>query len=319
VISPIDLFSLSPTSAMRPPAWRWELARLLTDRRVGRDPVIHADPDVTAAAHMQDLTAVDATTAGQVEAYLSVPQHQADAYVFHSRTRLAGDCDPPKPADPALAEDYPMHGPLTAEAMARAHLEALVLARKSPEAIAKHVGLTPEAVTQYERWWFDVRDRLPRTGWVAHRVIGSLHQGPPHILLPALVRAYGYYTRSTRVVQTVVGAFDPVQARAAGRDPARFFASDAVAAGGLKAALAVRLMPLTRRTYARVMELHHQALEVATKAGQAGGTDEEQKYKTALGELFGKVDHRYRQAPVELPPVAAGPLPRLVEVAEDAG
>src|SRR5438067_1928326 len=88
------------------------------------------------------------------------------------------------------------------------------------------------------RWHLAGRDRLDRPGWVAANVIGSLHHGSVAALLPALVRAYGYYTRSARIVRAAATGFDHAAARRAAREnPDRFFAADAVSAGGLKAAL----------------------------------------------------------------------------------
>lgn len=310
----LDLFSLRPESALRPPDWRWDLARQLNDRRASKDDkAAHRDPSVTAAVKLQDIIDKGMTDAQRLAAYTSVDPDQADALVFHQRSAVAELAVPAEES-----KDYPMAGPLTADALARAQLEGLVLARKTPEFIAKRVGISSRAVEWYERWWFDVRDRLDRPGWVAAHVIGSLHQGSPALLLPALVRAYGYYTRSTRVVEAIAGAFDGPAARQAARDPAKFFAADAVSAGGLKAALAVRLMPLTRKTYARVMELHHAAMGVAIKTGQTDESEAEKKYAVAARQLLDRADRKYREAPDE--DVHVEPLlPRLAAHDGDAG
>jgi hypothetical protein len=276
--------------------WRWETALYARARRENLD---RHDDGVKAAAKLQ----LAAERAGPPDVETDGTRYGplADAYGFWlsgSTARAHGD----DRTDPYV----PLFGPLSAEALAVAQLEGLVLTGLKPEGISKRTGLSVPAVAWYERLWFDVRDRLKRRGWVATAVIGTLHQGSLGSLLPALVRAYGYYTKSPRVVEAVVSGFDGPATRSAARSPEAFFAADALAAGGLKAALAVRLMPLTdRRTHARVIELHQEATKIAADAALVAGSENENQLRDAIGKLQTSVQFRYGKAP---PGAAHGPL-----------
>lgn len=311
---------LRPDSHLRPPAWRWELARLLVGNLPTPDrystPVHHHDPEVESAARtLQLLEKPGIDEDERLDNFGAIHPHQADAYVFYDSAVFAAVTDPVLPA--GSGESHPMVGPLTAEAISRAQLDALILAGKSPDRIANIMGLPEAVVTQYESWWFDVRDRLKHKGWVAAKVIGSLLQGPPALILPALIRAYGYHTKDSRIVNRVVSMFDSKTTRNMARDPVTFFSKDAVAAGGLKAALAVRLMPLGSKTYAQVMELHHDAMEIAAKSGQGAASESEEMYRGAAHSIFGRIEHGHRMAPVEVVPELQAP--RLVIPAEETG
>jgi hypothetical protein len=293
-LSAVELFVQRPGHPLRPATWRWAAANYVRNRPPA-DPVTYQDEYCRAAGDLQEGLA-GASSDELRAALLFKAGAAADAYVFWiSASTAEGN---PHPDD---CRDYPMAGAITAPALAKAELEALILAGKPVEKIARHVGLDPETVRWYERLWFDVRDRLRRPGWVAQAVIGSLHQGSPAALLPALVRAYGYYTKSARLVKAVVAAFDAPAARKAARDPARFFMADAAHASGLKAALAARLLPLDRRTYARVVELHHEALDLEAKAQLTGSSAAESTYLDAVNRLSGALAHGYGE-PVDLPP-----------------
>lgn len=230
----------------------------------------------------------------------------ADAYDFWEAANVAANTAIPSAPDGART-----WGTLVGDAMVRVELEALVLANKSPTKIARHVGISEQAVIWYERWWFDVRDRLTNAGWISTQVIGSLHQGTIATLLPATIKAYGYYTRSARIVKAAAGMFDINAARRAGRDPGRFFATDAANAGAIKAALVARMLPIhDPRTYARVIELHHEARDVDAKTKQLGGSEDEALFRDATSRLFGRVERGYGAAPTDAPEVRQ--LPRLV-------
>lgn len=267
-----ELLNLRPGSPFRPVTWRWQLAQQIRSGAPSRKKP-YPDDKVRAAAEVQaglEHYSVE-------EKVRTLDQYPAlgDAYAFW----VSGSA--------ARAETGPGGGPLSSAAMAQAEMEGLILAGKKPEKIAAHVGMDPESVSWYESLWFDVRDRRKHPGWIATNVIGSLHYGTPTTLIPALVRAMGYYTRSSRVVKSVASAFDGVSARQAGNDPAQFFASDAVFSGRLKASLATRMYALDQKTYGRIIELHHEAVDLETKTKQLSGSETEAKYKDALN-LFTK-------------------------------
>ena len=293
------LHLLRADSGLRPPTWRWDLARVLHDRRVNLPDV--TEPGVEMAAKLQAAAARgDPIAVAEALAPLGAA---ADAYAFwlSGTTARAG----PNVEQNGYVQEF---GALNPPAMALAEIEALMLAGKSADLIARRTGLTPVAVRWYEALWFDVRDRLRNPGWVSTHVIGTLHQGTLGTLLPALVRAYGYYTKSARVVAAAVSGFDAPAARAAAQSPHTFFAADATSAGSLKAALAVRLMPLTdRRTHARVVELHQEATRISADAALAAGSADENKLRDAVAYFAKQIKMEYGRAPdPELPQLGPG-------------
>lgn len=306
-VSLTGLLNARPGCAQRPPDWRWELAR--ARREYARDPrtlgLLAVDEYVGLAEELQAAADLSSPDPDRL-AFLLTAAEAAEAYAFRVGTLAA---------ESAPGEDGQFYGPLTAMAMSRAELEALVLAGKSPKTISKVCGLSEAAAGWYERFWFDVRDRLGRPGWVAANAIGDLHQpGTPAALLPALVRAYGYYTKSARVVRAVVSTFDAPAARRAAKDPGRFFAADAAQSGALKAALATRVWGIHPKSVARIVELHHEALDIEAKFSNLGGSDAEAKYRDAAARVLGTIELAYGAEPDDDAPS----LPRLVS-AQEAG
>lgn len=284
-------FLLRPSSNLRPPSWRWQLALRVRTRTSPADRGAY-DEYVRLACDIQEAnTGTDAAAVGEEIERLGPA---ADAYVFWLSGCTAAS------TKTTLLDEMPIFGPLCPQALAVAELEALVLANKTPEFIAKRTGLTADAVRYYEGIWFDVRDRLKYKGWIAANVIGTLHQGTIGTLLPAIIRAYGYHTKKAQLVSTAVCGFDSKLSREAAANPQTFFAADAASAGGLKAALALRLMPLhERRTYARVVELHQEALRITADAAAAAGSDDENKLRAAVADFTANVKFNYGKAPPE--------------------
>lgn len=278
---------------MRPVDWRWQLACDLRNN----DSAALADQDiwVRTAAALQSAMDPGRSRAEADRLIAGLDPAAADAYGFWQLADQAAH--QPTVTDPEYVRTY---GPLTPRAIAQAELEALILADRKPATIAARTGLSVAAVNTYEALWFDVRDRLRCASWVLANVIGSLHQGSIGALLPALIRAYGYHTRSARIVAMVAGGFDPKLTRTAARSPETFFAQDALFAGALKANLAIRLMPLEdRRTYARMVELHQEATRIAAEGAVAAGDDDEHKLRAAVKTIGEQIKFRYGKAPPE--------------------
>jgi hypothetical protein len=270
-VSPeFEKLNLRPGSPFRPVTWRWQLAQEIRSGPAARRRACPDDQVRTAVEVQEGLEQYDVD-----EKLRLLDRHDGlgDAYAFW----VSGST--------TAADKGPGSGPLSSAALAQAELEALVLAGKRPEKIAAHTGMSEAAVGWYEALWFDVRSRRRHPGWVAANVIGSLHHGTAATLIPALVRAMGYYTRSMRVVTAVTCSFDGRAARTSADDPARFFASDAIFAGRLKASLATRLYTLDQKTFGRIIELHHEAVDLETKTRQTTGSEGETKFLDAFKQL----------------------------------
>lgn len=305
-----ELLLAQPDNPLRPPAWRWEAARELANR-ADAHAIYVDDVALRVALDLQKLME-KSKTERNVRAAIEPMRSAANAYAFWANSQAAVPLPPPvvpgQPASPAPP------GPVPTASLYAAELEALVLAGKPTAKIARITNVPEPAVRWYEQLFFDVRDRLRRPAWVTAHAIGPLHQGTVNMALPALIRAYGYYTRSARIVRAVTSTFDATAARAAARDPLRFFTNDAAAAGGLRSALSIRLTPIGPKTYARIVELHHEGLEIELKAQSGSGGETEDQYRRTI-EVFAKqVEWSYREAPVGLPESLPGP--RLVAAAE---
>lgn len=57
------------------------------------------------------------------------------------------------------------------DTLLRASLEARVLANQSPAEIANRMRIPAEVVTEFEDYFFSVRERFHMTGWIAHEAI----------------------------------------------------------------------------------------------------------------------------------------------------
>lgn len=306
---PPEVLIERPTHPLRPPDWRWQLAAAVHEMSPNdQDRIVpRLDPLVAVAYDVQTHTRATQTDTQRAQLWANADPAAADAFDFWTAATTSR-------AQPAGRGAWDL-GPLGPEPLAMAALDGLILAGRPAEKCGRYVGLSAAAVGWYEAWWFDVRGRLRSPGWVAANVIGSLHQGEVTTLLPALIRAYGYYTRSARVVKTAASGFDAAVAHRAGRDVGRFFAADAAAAGALKAALVARMLPVhDPRTFARVIELHHEALDVEVKARQFGGSEDAARLKAAADVLVGRIETGYGAAPVDDDDVRR--LPRLVQAAD---
>lgn len=292
----LEILNLRPGSPFRPVTWRWQLAQQIRTGPPARKKV-YPDPKVRAAADVQESM----TLLSVEEKIRTLDRYPdlGDAYAFWVSGAAA-----------AGGQDGPASGPLSSAALAKAELEGLILAGKKPDKIAKHTGMSVASIGWYEDLWFDVRSRRRHPGWVAANVIGSLHVGTPSTLIPAMIRAMGFYTGSGRVVTAVASSFDGIGARSAGSDPSRFFAADAIFTGRLKASIATRLYQFDQRTLGRIIELHHEAVDLETKTRQVSGSEHETKFQEAFKQLQKSLKTQGSYGWGDAP--GALPAPRLV-------
>jgi hypothetical protein len=122
---------------------------------------------------------------------------------------------------PAVAEAHNFY--TSAEPLARAELEARLLAHEGDEAIAARLGLSPAGVAAYHALYFAVRPRLHAGGHVWGAVLGGkAHQGLAPDDHESLLRVYGYALGSRGVDALLDYLRDPpaVPASLDGLDPA---------------------------------------------------------------------------------------------------
>lgn len=147
------MYQFHPSNPFRSVAWRWEMARLMRERKVRGLKRTSIDTYVTDALKFQGALANcqdDVDRWSLMEAY---PDLYA-AYLIHRR----GDDE----------DRHPM----------RFALEARLLSGQSPREIADLMGLSIASVEIYEKVFFNVVERLQHQDYIMTCVIGpSVHAG----------------------------------------------------------------------------------------------------------------------------------------------
>ena len=161
----------------RPVDWRWQLAEYLSTS--GRDiPPTHLDDDLRVAFGFQ--------------------QEIAECRDNDDRLKLLNRL-------PDFYEAWDMSQALDANHH-RWEIEARLLARNSPQRISNCLGISERTVDIYESWFFNVRDRLEHSGYIAHQVLGQcVHRGLSTRDYDCLWKLMGYYRGSPDVDHMIEG------------------------------------------------------------------------------------------------------------------
>jgi hypothetical protein len=146
-VRPIDLFRLSPGNPTRPASWRWQLATRIADGvAVPRSQV---DPWVEVTVRFARRLAHCRGRHDREELRQRMPHQMAAYELFTGR-----------PPD-------------------RSWIEALILTREAPGAIAEELGVPPEVVRAYMHLFFDLEGRLKNAALVHQVGIGLAPGQPP--------------------------------------------------------------------------------------------------------------------------------------------
>jgi hypothetical protein len=162
------LRALRRNAPNRPPNWRWRRAahRLATGRAPSR---IIDDADVERAMHIQQ----------------EISQCGGDPYAYEDLANR----------NPDLIDAFEIATDNSDGAKhTRWHLEACLLcADLNAERTAPPFSLRPEAVTLYEKLFFNVVDRLNNSTWIVNHAIGpSVHTGVADHDIGAIWKLVGY-------------------------------------------------------------------------------------------------------------------------------
>jgi hypothetical protein len=151
-------------SAMRRVDWRWELAQQ------------------SRQAQLPTLKELDDTWVQRVR-------------VFQERCEVSGI----RPSDPeAAALDSAIHGAYliwsNPDPLVCAEVEALILAEEPDDVIARRVGCDVDAITAYERVFYNVRERLSIKFYIVNCAIGScVFLGLTRDDVGPIWKLYGYF------------------------------------------------------------------------------------------------------------------------------
>lgn len=187
---------------------------------------------------------------------------------------------------------------LYGSALMALELETMVLAGARSATIATSVGLTVDTVEAYEKLFFDVRSRLNMTAWVCGtvleplRVVAEDEKLQLHVLLPRLVRAYGYLAKNYNLAKLFLRTIDSKGIRAGAKSGGAKEAAlaDLIGVSVQQAVLATRMIdPSNPRVYRTLMETFAKISESARERGAEGGEDKE-VYRNAVQKLFQAVE-----------------------------
>jgi hypothetical protein len=170
------------------------------------------------------------------------------------------------------------------DAVTRHRIEARVLARETPEAIAAKAGLRPDVVRCYEAVFFDVRPHLENIDYVMNQVL-DVGLGGGELSYDVAWKYFGFFG-GPDVLDLVMGV--PGGARPS--DPAEaadFLADHTRETLACNAAVAVRaLRPQDRRAAAEFLKLYARLVGGHGQAAQnSGGSAIQRNIQAALEAL----------------------------------
>lgn len=308
----LELWKTRADNNRRPPDWRWRVAQIINNspgqgesRFVGLERM---DPLIKT---VRDLQTMHTDVKTPIRAILARFEH--DHPVAEAYELWAGSHSAIARADIADVNLKEYQRTPVVELLELARLDGLILARTRPQIIADIYAVSVDGVRMYEEIFFDVRDRLRAVSWVASNVIGTLYQAGPITILPRLIRAYGYYLRSRRVVNEVASVFNAPEMRKIAREnPDQVYYKGCLATQAMKADMAIKAKVVDKMTHDSILEQHREALESAAKIGLTQKTGAEQQLLEAIGIVSGKTIWGYGNAPTNYENLRSLPPPELI-------
>ena len=193
--------------------------------------------------------------------------------------------------------------------MAKAVIEARILADETADEIAKKFGMPRRTIEVYEKLFFDVRVKLMHSGYVFCTVLGREHcdwSCTPRF--ETVVKAIAY-SRGSWLLDAVLDYVTTSVRPEAGEEVGRIVRGSTIRAVELKAMLALRMMPINDQTRLGILKAGARVIEVEAKAKhQSAGDGLEDPSQIILDEYF---------RIVEAAPDAFGSvLPKILGVSE---
>lgn len=176
-------------------------------------------------------------------------------------------------ANPLLFEAYSIYTGADDVSNIRWEIEARILADEDQASIASKLGISTDIVDYYERFFFDVRDRLQAWGLITHAVIRfSARAGLASRSYDCFWKLIGYWCGPI-VLDALIYGFNHPQ-RPASKDQLRTslqeIAKDTVS---VKATTSLLTMQVNEDTQEMLLDLWSRLLELESKADSAGGGD----------------------------------------------
>ena len=225
----------------RPSDWRWQRAgELVEGARIarGRD-----DADVRQAYKFRRLLARCSSDEDRLVALDACPA------LYEAHALYNAEDDAPEP---------------------RWELEARLLAREPFEAIERKMGLSNDTIVAFERYFFDVIDRLDAPSLIVHTVIGrAVQTGLAERDYDALWKLMGYLA-GPLVLDSCIYKFAQPQQIQTPDGVTAFWRDFTKSQMGMKAGIAALTMPVNWQTRQTILEFYGQLLQLEAAAGVGG-------------------------------------------------
>lgn len=183
--------AFSPFNPLRVPNWRWERAGAIAQHNL---PVSRRRDDVAVRRAVNFRTAI--TACRTPRDFMLLADKYPDTYWAWKLWTAADDLGEPSTI--------------------RSEVEARLLTGAENEKIAERFDIRPGAIGVYEQFFFAVRDKLKRPGYIVHAVIGpSLHTGLRSRDYNTLWKLFAYFCGPIvldALVDTFIDPYRPQQA-----------------------------------------------------------------------------------------------------------
>ncbi len=229
------------SNEFRPSDWRWQVAKVISTSPPYPE---WADEFVYYAVTL--LRQVSSTSKDNV---VLKSGHLGQAFQLYASIRQAAGINK-------------IQGP----ALSAAELEGYILADISKEEISSQLGVSVKVIDWYEKLFFDVRDRLSNRAWITGTVIGGIYNHSVESLVPALAKAYGYYTKDPTLIRLLLRGVDADgTVTAASKGPLAALHYDTKVSLAIKADLATRLTEPSGKSFRSLVEMYNKQLEISQK------------------------------------------------------
>jgi hypothetical protein len=143
-----------------------------------------------------------------------------------------------------------------------AMVDALILARVSPQTIAKTANLSSETVEAYEELFFDVRRFLDKELYILNAVFGNnLQSLRPDSDYATIWKTYAYYT-GPHVLRLLISKFSPGSWCDDQDQVSNVIQDDIISSMRLKTSIAAKTIPVNSRTQIALLNAFIKFVEV---------------------------------------------------------
>jgi hypothetical protein len=141
-------------------------------------------------------------------------------------------------------------------------IEAHILADETDEAIAKKVGCEPDVINAYEAVFFNVRERLVNTEYVANVVMGdAVARGLNERQYDLLWKLFGY-RGGPHVLDAMISKFSAIGRPQKPEEVSQFFQEATIHAMRHKAAIAAVTIPINTHTQLPLLDAYVKYVEI---------------------------------------------------------